>query len=223
MALVEIERPQAKAGKDSALRDWLRALEATAPIAGKPERTLPRVIAEVAQHRGDAEALISPRGTLTYRTLVERANRYARWALEQKLAKGDNVCLLMPNRPEYLAIWLGIVSVGGVVALINTQLRGASLAHCINIVAPKHVIVAGELTEQFRSAELKSRPKIWLHGRTEGLGHEFSRIDREIERFSAAPLTPGERRAVTLADRALTIYTSGTTGLPKAAMSAITG
>ncbi len=43
------------------------------------------------------------------------------------------------------------------------------------------------------------------------------RIDREIERFSGAPLTPGERRDVTIADRALTIYTSGTTGLPKAA------
>ena len=61
------------------------------------------------------------------------------------LAKGETVCLMMPNRPEYMAIWLGITSVGGVVSLINTQLRGPSLAHCIDIVAPKHVIVAAEL------------------------------------------------------------------------------
>ena len=33
----------------------------------------------------------------------------------QKLGKGDTVCLMMPNRPEYFAIWLGITSVGGVV------------------------------------------------------------------------------------------------------------
>ena len=59
---------------------------------------------------------------------------------------------MMPNRPEYFAIWLGITSVGGVVSLLNTQFRGPSLAHCIDIVAPKHVIVAGELSEQFRSA-----------------------------------------------------------------------
>ena len=36
-------------------------------------------------------------------------------------------------------------------------------------------------------------------------------------RFSGAPLDEAERRATTLADRALLIFTSGTTGLPKAA------
>ena len=33
----------------------------------------------------------------------------------------------------------------------------------------------------------------------------------------ASPLSPAERRGVTINDRALLIYTSGTTGLPKAA------
>jgi fatty-acyl-CoA synthase len=213
MALLELERiSPASRGKDSALHDWVRALEATAPIASQPQRVLPRVIEELAQSQGEAEALISARATLTFRALAERANRYARWALSQNLAKGETVCLMMPNRPEYMAIWLGITSVGGVVALINTQLRGPSLAHCIDIVASKHVIVAAELREQFQSAALSSQPKIWSHG-----GRELPRIDREVERFSAAPLTNAERRAVTIADRALTIYTSGTTGLPKAA------
>ena len=55
----------------------------------------------------------------------------------QGLAKGETVCLLMPNRPEYMAIWLGITRVGGVVALLNTNLIGPALAHCINIVAPE--------------------------------------------------------------------------------------
>ena len=35
--------------------------------------------------------------------------------------------------------------------------------------------------------------------------------------MSGAPLDEGERREVTLDDRALRIFTSGTTGLPKAA------
>ncbi len=143
----------------------MRALEATAPIAKQPQRLLPHVIAEMAQTHGASAALISDRETLTYRALTERANRYARWALEQKLAKGETVCLLMPNRPDYLAIWLGITSVGGVVSLLNTQLRGQSLAHCIDIVAPRHVIVAAELIDAFRSATLSSQPKIWSHGR----------------------------------------------------------
>ena len=41
--------------------------------------------------------------------------------------------MLMPNRPDYLACWLGISSVGGTVALINTRLVGQSLAHCIDV------------------------------------------------------------------------------------------
>jgi len=213
MALVEMDRPsRGSRGTDSALRDWMRALEATAPIADNPRRILPSAIEELAQIHGEAEALISERGTLTYRALVERSRRYARWALDQDLAKDQTVCLMMPNRPEYMAVWLGITSVGGVVSLINAQLRGPSLTHCIDIVAPAHVIVAAECIEQFRSAQLSSGPKIWSHG-----GREYLGIDREIERFSAAPLTELERRTVTIADRALTIYTSGTTGMPKAA------
>jgi fatty-acyl-CoA synthase len=211
MALVDMER-QTRAGRDTALRDWVRALAATAPIAGNPQRILPAAIEELAQSQGEAEALISQSGTLTYRALAERARRYARWARDQDLAKGDTVCLLMPNRPEYMAIWLGITAVGGVVSLLNTQLRGPALAHCIDIVAPAHVIVAAECVEQLRSAPLSSRPKIWSHG-----GRDYARIDREIERFATGPLTAAERRKVTIADRALTIYTSGTTGLPKAA------
>src|SRR5262249_56657055 len=93
----------------------------------------------------------SDRERLTYRQLAERSNRYARWALAQGLAKGDAVCLFMPNRPEFMAIWLGMTRAGGVVGLVNTNLAGAALAHCINVVEPKHVIVAAELASAFPS------------------------------------------------------------------------
>src|ERR1700757_30637 len=116
----------------SAAKDWLRALELTGQIAKHPGRTLAHVIDELAQTRGDAPALLSHDRRLDYRALAGRANRYARWALEQKVAKGDVVCLLMPNCPEYLAVWLGISRVGGVVALLNANLTGAALAHCVN-------------------------------------------------------------------------------------------
>jgi fatty-acyl-CoA synthase len=215
MALVEIDRAtESGAGKETALRNWLRALESTAPIAANPTRVLPVAIEDLTHTHDTAPALISARETLTYRALCERANRYARWALAQNIGKGDTVCLLMPNRPEYMAIWLGLTSVGVVVSLLNTQLRGQSLAHCVDIVAPKRIIVDAELIAAWRSAEgeLSARPGIWCHG-----GNEFERIDRAIARLPAASLTRSERRDVTLSDRALTIYTSGTTGLPKAA------
>ena len=218
MTVIEMDQTQQTSGKDSALRDWVRALEATAPIARNPERLLLDAIEEVAASRGDAPALLSARERLSYEQLVGRANRYARWTLSENLAKGETVGLLMPNRPEYMAIWLGVTAVGGVVALLNTNLRGQALAHCVDIVAPKHLIVAAELFDQYQSAaaHLSTRPKTWAHD-GDAVGNKFPRIDHDIERYSPERLEARERRGVTIADRALAIYTSGTTGLPKAA------
>jgi len=217
MVLIETERAtRAGRGKDTALRDWVRALEATAPIVANPHRLLPGIIEQMAQTSGEALALLSAGESLTYRELAARANVFARWALDQGLAKGETVCLMMPNRPEYLAIWLGLTRVGIVVALINTNLRGVALAHCIDIVAPKHVIAAAEFAAEVHSAlPLRAAaPKIWAHG--DGSSGEFDRIDRAVERFAGHPPTGAECRDVTIADRALLIYTSGTTGLSKA-------
>jgi len=202
-------------GRQSAARTWLRALELTAMIAKDPSRILPRVIDQAADKAGDAPALLSDRERLTFRDLAARMNRYARWALAQGLRPGDRVCLVMPNRPEYMAIWLGVTRVGGVVALVNTHLRGASLAHAIDLATPRHMIVAAELIDAVRAARPASAAAatIWSHGGAGGL----PRIDEAVDGLSPAPLGTDAHRAPTVADAALVIYTSGTTGLPKAA------
>jgi fatty-acyl-CoA synthase len=200
----------------SYLRGALRTLKMTTHIAKNPRRVFPHVIDDLADKFHDAPALLSERERFTYRILAERSNRYSRWALAQGLNKGEAVCLLMPNRPEYMAIWLGITRVGGVVSLLNTNLSGASLAHCINIVEPKHIIVASELAATFATTRmhLATNAKVWSHG--DG-ATEFARLDQGVEGLSGERLEPAERRALTIEDRALFIYTSGTTGLPKAA------
>src|SRR5881296_2338619 len=201
MSLREGDAPATPAGNNrSAAKAWLRALELTAPIANNPHRIFSTVIDELAEKFGEAPALLSDRECLTYRALAERSNRYARWALDQRLAKGDAVCLFMPNRPEYMAIWLGITRVGGVVSLLNTNLAGPSLAHCINVAAPRHLIVAGELIDRLTAVrqDLAGAPKIWVHGA--GDDH-YPRIDYDIERYRGDTLPEAERRAVTIDDR----------------------
>ena len=217
MSLSDVAAASENTGQPTPARAWLRALEMTAPIADNPTRTLPRVVQELAEKFGDAPALLSERECWSFRQLAERANRYSRWALEQDLASGEVVALIMPNRPEYLAIWLGITTVGGVVSLINTNLLGRSLADCLNLVAPRHIIVATELADAFAiaSPDMKPGAAVWSHGSEHD---RFARIDRAIERYSGATLTSFERRDVTIDDRALYMYTSGTTGSPKAAI-----
>ena len=54
--------------------------------------------------------------------------------------KGDIVAIFMESSPEYVCYWLGLSKIGVVSALINFNLRGDSLAHCINIAKAKAVI-----------------------------------------------------------------------------------
>jgi fatty-acyl-CoA synthase len=203
-------------GDVTCLKGALRTLKKVKPVVEQPDHVLPVVIEGVAHQFNDAPALLSDRERFTYRELAARANRYARWALENGVRKGDTVCLLMPNRPEYMAIWLGVTRVGGVMALLNTNLAGRSLAHCINLVEPRHIIVAAELWPALAGAQphLAANARIWLHG--EGAG-DFPRIDGAVGALPGDALSPSERRPLNIEDRALYIYTSGTTGLPKAA------
>ncbi|MGA2491781.1 MAG: long-chain-acyl-CoA synthetase [Roseiarcus sp.] len=194
-------------------RAWLSALETTAQATRDPARTLARAAGEWAAAYGDAPAVLSDVEQFTFRALAERANRYSRWALAAGLAKGDVVALMMGARPEYFALWLGLTQVGVVVALLNVNLAGPALAHCVEVAGARAAIVAAPFAEICAEAFAGLPLDVWRHGGDV----EARRLDLALSDFSGAPLDDGERRATTLSDRALLIFTSGTTGLPKAA------
>jgi fatty-acyl-CoA synthase len=207
-------RPRLR-GRPSAAKSWLKAIELTSRIDADPSRLFADVVEGWSDREPGRPALISETETFSYRALADRTNRYARWAWSAGIEAGDTVCLFMPSRPDYIAAWLGITKVGGVAALINTRLVGPSLSHCINVADADHVILADELADVFETAlpYLNRTPTVWIHG-----GHaKDANIEAALDRTDGSPLSPAERRGVTINDRALLIYTSGTTGLPKAA------
>src|SRR5215831_13433122 len=202
--------------KRSPLKAWVRALERTAAIERDRSLTLPVLIGRLGEHFGDAPALLSTDAALSYRGLAAACHRYARWGLARGLGRGDTVCLVMANCPDYMAIWLGLSGIGATVALINTNLRGELLAHSLNLVAPRYVIAGASLAEAVRAVRplLASNVECWVSGAG---GGDLPRLDEAIAGLPGDALRDGEVRAPSLADRALCIYTSGTTGLPKAA------
>jgi fatty-acyl-CoA synthase len=202
---------------DKSARDaWLRALQLTASIAQNPTVTLPTLIEHDAAEAPAGMALIGETVVLTYQELADQIRRYANWAVRQHIGRGDVVCLMMQNCPDYMAVWLGITRVGGVVALVNTHLAGDSLIHAINTVAPRHIIVGGGLVDAIDAVlpRLGSTLSVWVHGQPHP---RHVQVDDEIQQHVNNGFGAGEAPLPTLADRALCIYTSGTTGLPKAA------
>ena len=157
---------------------------------------------------------------LTYKALDERANRYAHWALDQGLKPGDVAALLMQNRPDFIACWFGLSKVGVETALLNTNLMGAGLAHCIKIAGAKILLGDTCLAENLNSLAglVDPLPPVWLLSDcADSFDHPTHDLDAALATVSAQRPDRAHRARVKRDDPALLIYTSGTTGLPKAA------
>jgi fatty-acyl-CoA synthase len=205
--------PRHARAEPSVAKSWARALELTAPIARTPQRILATVVQEHAAAHPDAPALVSDGERFSYAQLAARASQYAAWARAAGLRHGDTVCLLLRNRPEYMAAWLGMSATGVVVALLNTNLTGRSLAHCINVVRPHRILADANLADGLTQAlpDVAGAPDVRVIG---GASARWSPLEAELDEV-AAPTGPWT--SATVNDTALYIYTSGTTGLPKAA------
>jgi fatty-acyl-CoA synthase len=173
-------------------------------------RTIVDIVEAQARKRPNAIAIYCGDQEVSYGALDARANRYAHWAMAQGIGQGSVVALLMENRPDYIAAWLGMFKTGAQVALINTNLTGDALAHSITISEARHVIVGAELVANFRQAPFANRPVEWIEG-------DGGNLSIALEAAMPAAVGPIPREGVTLRSRAFLIYTSGTTGLPKAA------
>jgi fatty-acyl-CoA synthase len=167
----------------------------------------------------DHTALVFEDERYTYRQLDAIANRIAAWADAQGLKRGDTVALLLPNRAEYVPAWMGLAKVGIAAALINNNLTGAALAHCLSISNADHVIVDVETMtspETIRAGLARPLTYWVLNGEGE-LGENRKPLDLKAPKLAPDRPSRSRRAGLTAKDVALYIYTSGTTGMPKAA------
>jgi fatty-acyl-CoA synthase len=174
-------------------------------------RTFVDVIEEQADKTPEAPAILFLDRVISYRAFDEGANRFADWARGQGVGRGEVVVLLLENGPEYLMAWLGLIKLGAVAALINTNLKKAPLAHSIAIAHARLAIVGADLcpalAEAMRGAD--APPVVWTLGGGD--------LDAALEKASPKRPDKSVRAGLLAKHNALYIYTSGTTGMPKAA------
>ena len=186
----------------------------TKDISPDSERLVADDVEDVVDRHGTNVAFRFEGILTTYDEFEARANRFAHWALEQGLTAGDCVALFMENRPDYVAFWYGMSKIGVVTALINSNLEGEALAHCINIAEAKHIITGTDQDGAIQASAglFTSAPAVWSMGGSEG-----NDLVAAIKGVSAARPSREYRAALRGRDLCLYVYTSGTTGLPKAA------
>jgi fatty-acyl-CoA synthase len=157
-------------------------------------------------------AVVFEGANYTYAQLDALANRFAAWGDAQGLKPGDTVALLLPNRAEYVPAWTGLAKIGVATALINNNLTGSALAHCLSISGADHVLTDGEglaAAETIRAG--LPRPLTYW---SIDAGADAQTLDLKTPRDRPNRTKRAGQRAK---DTALYIFTSGTTGMPKAA------
>ncbi|KAL9033822.1 MAG: hypothetical protein Q9214_007328, partial [Letrouitia sp. 1 TL-2023] len=86
------------------------------------------------------QAIWSRAGTYTFAQAYDLSCKYGNWYLSLGIRPGDFVALYLQNSPDLLFAWIGLWSIGAAPAMINWNLGGEGLMHCLNISKAKLLI-----------------------------------------------------------------------------------
>ncbi|MEE2566298.1 long-chain-acyl-CoA synthetase [Hyphobacterium marinum] len=204
------------------LKELLRVTREVGWIKPDSQKLTPDHLEEIVDAHLELPAFITDDRTISYAEYDAYANQVAHWALEQGLKPGDVVAVFLTNRWEYVPIWVGLSKIGVVAALLNNQITGNSLAHCLNISGANVAIIDGELTEAYASACDLIDCEMAPHVMDGAAGSGERDFDTEVAAQPSERPSREHRAGITAKEPCLKMYTSGTTGLPKAAIIAHT-
>ncbi|XP_017878771.2 long-chain fatty acid transport protein 4 [Ceratina calcarata] len=181
--------------------------------------TVAKVFSRQAAANPEKIAFVFEDKEWTYRELEEYSNRVGWYFRGTPISRSKSVGLILENRPEYVAIWLGLLKYGMIGTLINTNLRRDVLLHSIKASDCKAVIFGSNFKDAINEIRVKLYD-VYLYQWSES--HDVPCLEGalhfncEIEKTRSDPLL--ELDIGWPSDKVICIYTSGTTGLPKPAV-----
>jgi long-chain acyl-CoA synthetase len=171
------------------------------------------ILSETAKASPGKPAALYDGGQLTYGELDALSDRLAASLQAGGVQPGEAVALQLPNIPQFLIAYFGILKAGGVVVPLNVLLKAPEVAFQLSNCGARMLITwEGILEEAAKGAAMAHVGEIYAVGHAEDGGGAAP-----FERLLSVPgegfrLTPREAT-----DTAVIMYTSGTTGRPKGA------
>lgn len=155
--------------------------------------------------------------TVTFGEMEARSDRAATFLKEMGVERGDKVCLLLTNRPEFIELWFGLAKLGAMMVPLSTTLKADGFTYIINHSESTVMVVDSVFFPIFNTIEKKLEKigkKIWV-GPESGIPPRFIKYPDtsadnavSISRFSK----------VTDSDVMSIVYTSTGAGLPRGTM-----
>ncbi|KAK0950125.1 hypothetical protein LTR91_025907, partial [Friedmanniomyces endolithicus] len=169
------------------------------------------ILAETCKRQPNDRAIWTRERSWSFQELHDQVVRYAQYLLEQGIRPGDLVGMYLHNSAEFVFIMFAALTIGAGPALINYNLEGRALMHCLAVAETKLLLVDLDAACQGRIEGSKQE--------IEAAGTKIVTLDAGLKQTiqSRPVVIPGdELRAGMRPDFPYAlIYTSGTTGLPK--------
>jgi acyl-CoA synthetase (AMP-forming)/AMP-acid ligase II len=162
---------------------------------------------------GASPAIHDRRGTLTWRDLDRRANRFARAMAGLGVRPGQRVATVLRNGREMVEVLFGAQKLGVVVCPLNTWAKPAELRAALEGAEPSLLVHELAHHEQVEAAAPEALTRVAVGEATEQMVG-ITPYEELLAGHSDRPLGPFTR------DRGsaqIVIHTSGTTGKPKGA------
>ena len=131
---------------------WMRP-RAAAGEGGTMGLNLATILRESARSRPDKAALISGAARVTYAELDAASDRFAAGLARRGLVAGDAVALQLPNLPQFVVAYFGILKAGCVAVPVNPLYKAGEVGYVLRDSGARLMVTwAGSLEEAAKGA-----------------------------------------------------------------------
>ena len=140
-------------------RPWLKFYDTRTPYRIKPPSVaLPRLLEATARRFAKTPAVDYFGGKLDWRTLDRLANRFAHGLLALRIKPGERVMLSLPNTPNWIIAYYGILKMGGIAVLTDATTNKDTLFDRIANTGTVMLVTSTDRYEGLR-ADLATDPR----------------------------------------------------------------
>jgi len=187
------------------------------PPLDYPRVPYDRLLSHGAERHPENVAVVFRDASLTYRELDALTNRFTRALTRLGVGRGDRVCLLTTNCPEYIIAFYAIARVGAVASPMNPSYREREIEYQLNDTEAVAVVVHADLVPLVEAVRARTRHLRYVVAIGSGPSpaptvRSFAELIADESPVPPARVDIHEDELVALP------YSSGTTGLPKGVM-----
>jgi long-chain acyl-CoA synthetase len=177
-------------------------------------KNLKLMLEEAAKQYGAKTAVVYGDRKLSYTELDEASNKVANALIGIGVGKGDRVAMLLPNSPEFVVIYFGIIKIGSIAVPLNIKYKFDELASLFSDSQSKVLVAESPLPESLASA----LPRFKYIEHIIELGPNYEGEFLSYQQIMATSLARRLKVELKPEDTAQIAYTSGPTTRPRGAV-----